>query len=163
MKQTIVFIMFLLLSCADAKREEEVVVEENREEDLGNLPPASVAADTTDGKPYIAILENERFNGISISKNELRQIEKLLVETVEVFNVKNPDNKIDLRYYKRQYVPQVSAQGKKEVTIYGMCSTMGDAWQTHIRHVKDGGKCYFNVVVNLTDNTFDVLYIHGEA
>lgn len=138
-------------------------MEKNREEDLGNLPPASVAADTTEGKPYIAILENELFNGISISKNELLQIDKLLIESVEVFIGNNPDNKIDLRYYKRQYVPQVSAQGKKEVTIYGMCSTMGDAWQKHLRHVSDGGKCYFNVVVNLTDYTFDVLYIHGEA
>jgi hypothetical protein len=127
------------------------------------LPPAPFAVDTTDGEQYKVVLENEDFKELRISTSELKQADILLSKSVAAYNKLHADNPVDLRYYKRQYVPAVNDKGDKEIEIHGLCVTMGDKWKKYAERVSDGGKCYFFVVVNLASNTFGELQPHGEA
>lgn len=133
------------------------------ENDTVRVPPQEFLADTTDGTAYIAILKNDDYKNLSINNDELIQINELLINSVEDFNAKNPDYTINLRYYKRQYVPQLNEKGEKEIAIYGLCATAGELWKQGVIMIHDGGKCYFYVVINLDENTYNTLQIHGEA
>ena len=69
---------------------------------------------------------------------------------------------LEEKYY-RQYVPVINENGEKEVWINFFCSTMKDNWETDLVMVHDGGNCFFNIKVNLTNNTYSDLRINGYA
>ncbi len=160
MKPVLLSLFLFLFSCTDKVRTEGKVMTEN---DTVRVPPQEFSADTTDGRAYIAVLKNDDYKNLSVSKDELRQINSLLIKSIEGFNAKNTDNTIDLRYYKRQYVPQLNEKGEKEIAVYGLCATSGELWKQGIIITHDGGKCYFYVIINLDNNTHTALKIHGSA
>ena len=111
---TIFFLSLLIISCKREKVDNPIETK---------LPEHSVSIDTTDGVPFIAILQLEYSKkSINLSKDEIKTVEVLLRKTVENYNESYEKNYIDLRYYKRQYFPQIDENGDKLVGIYCFCS-----------------------------------------
>lgn len=125
------------------------------------LPPRETQVDTLIIRDYKAVVNQGPFE-VLLSKEEMAVADSLLLKSVENYN-KNSLRPINLRYYIRQYVVEKTDDWKKTVTIYGSCSVGGDSWRSWLMEVKDGGDCYFEVEINLTDKTFGELMPHGEA
>jgi hypothetical protein len=70
---------------------------------------------------------------------------------------------IQLEYYGRQYVAMFNEKGEKEVWINCFCSALDSDWKKEIISVSDGGNCFFQVTVNLTQGRYVDLYVHGEG
>lgn len=72
--------------------------------------------------------------------------------------------KIDLskNHYKKQYIAFLDEKGEKKVWVNCFCSA-GSDWRNEIVEVEDGGDCYFNLVINLSDNSYSFFYVNGEA
>jgi hypothetical protein len=75
------------------------------------------------------------------------------------------ENKIDTNYYhyRRQYVPFVDKAGKRMVWVNCFCEGSDDFsyWKKNIVFVDDGGSCFFNVIINLTDKTYSNLQVNS--
>jgi hypothetical protein len=96
----------------------------------------------------------------TLSEDETKQLEGILKECVQNYNKGLPSNlrgglSIDFsnhRYY-RQYVAVVNDRSEKEIWVNGFCDSLDKQWRMEIVHVKDGGNCYFNMKINLTQRT----------
>ncbi|SFQ63655.1 hypothetical protein [Flavobacterium akiainvivens] len=154
----------LLLLAACQKKEAPV----NAEKPKGDIElvsiPMPISADTLKIKDYRAVIANEDFPGLSLSKEEIAQADALLYKSLDTYNQKENREDINLRYYIRQYVPELNEKGEKQVMIYAMCSIFeGDGWRKHLSHVNDGGDCFFEVLINLEKNTVSELWPNGHA
>lgn len=69
---------------------------------------------------------------------------------------------IDLTRYKRQFIAVLNAKGEKEVWANCFCNTSLN-WRKEEVVVYDGGNCYFNVKINLTEATWYDMMVNGEA
>lgn len=69
---------------------------------------------------------------------------------------------IALKHYKRQYLA-VKIKEEKIVFIQCFCNEEHKNWQSEMIHVCDGGKCYFDVYINLTQKTTQPIAVNGEA
>ena len=68
---------------------------------------------------------------------------------------------IDLKKYKRQYLPYRDVNGQKIISIYAFCDKYS-SWQTKVYSGRlYGGICYLQLKVNLSEKTFDYLKIGG--
>jgi hypothetical protein len=54
-----------------------------------------------------------------------------------------------LSIYRRQYVAVITEKGEKEVWVNFICGDYGH-WRNSPVFVDDGGKCYFQLFINLT-------------
>ena len=105
----------------------------------------------------------------SLDASELKAIDQLLVECIADYNLNEvPKRKnifgaapIELEDYKRQYVPIINEQGEKEVSINCFCSALDVDWRKEQVIVLDGGDCFFNLKVNLTQMKYYDLHING--
>ena len=75
------------------------------------------------------------------------------------------ENNINTNYfhYRKQYVPFIDKKGKRKVWINCFCEDSYDFsyWKKNIVFVDDGGSCFFNVIINITDRTFSDLRVNG--
>jgi hypothetical protein len=150
----------------------------------GSNNKATDKEDTTDitnsiDSSIIAIIPFERFGGWVFKKhytpailttNDIEKIELLLSKCVTDYNNKLLSDKkehfgIDMtkHKFKRQYVAAVNDKGEKEVWINCFCEIGGDNWKTSIIFVEDGGNCFFNLKVNLTNENCYDLSVNGYA
>ena len=67
-----------------------------------------------------------------------------------------------LKTYKRQYVGFVR-DGRKCIYANFFCNDHRMVWKTEELIVKDGGDCYFQIKVDLTQNRCFDLHVNGEA
>ena len=58
-------------------------------------------------------------------------------------------NLFPLSIYRRQYVAVITEKGEKEVWVNFICGDFGH-WRNSPVIVDDGGKCYFQLFINLT-------------
>ncbi|OJJ18224.1 hypothetical protein BKI52_25720 [marine bacterium AO1-C] len=116
----------------------------------------------------------------SLNEQELKLIESILFQAVYAYNVerekqfaqyqtKYPDDALDkqqflinLTQYKRQYVAVINTQGQKEVWVNCFCSADFD-WRQEIVTVLDGGKCFFNLKINLAQKQYYDFAVNGSA
>lgn len=131
---------------------------------------------------YTQIFENG--TPTSLESNDLKTIEKCLYATVTDYNQKrlaefkkykkqNPnytgkeeDVIINLKYYKIQLmpvIPRVELKGSKMVWINCFCSTYSSNWKENIIQAKGGGKCYFNLKINLSTKQYYDFIVNGVA
>ncbi len=75
----------------------------------------------------------------------------------------NEDFMIELKNYNRQYVPVINARGEKEIWVNCFCIINGTDWRERVVIVDDGGKCFFNLKINLTARTYYDESVNGEA
>ena len=102
---------------------------------------------------------------MQLTSTDLKEIDKILLRFAEDYNKHilsflspNDDKRnylINLKDYKRQYTPTTNSKGEKEVLIYCMCQTFKFDWKKERMAVRDGGKCYFMVKVNLSTKDFE--------
>ena len=164
--------LFFISSCTN------VAHEETRQEPV--IPPASQLSDTTDGTPYIAIISDRKDGkNFKLSKTDIILIDSLLNAAAKEYNIEqtkriehaskklvDSDRKrllIDLRYYKRQYLPYINEKGERAVWIYCFCTYWKEDRKTKVICVDDGGKCFFQLTINLDNRTIGILSTNGYA
>ncbi|MGZ4054149.1 MAG: hypothetical protein ACXVPU_13435 [Bacteroidia bacterium] len=165
-------IFFLLCSCTQTADKTSDI---SKTDSLISKANISIA-DTT-----YAIIQNDSAKPISLSSEEIKEIEKIVVDVINKYNVEEettfnkmkkeyPEKKydksdfiIDLNQYKRQYIPSINSKGEKEVLINCFCSYMDTDWKKDIVIVEDGGNCFFRLTINLSTKKADRLMINGIA
>lgn len=99
-----------------------------------------------------------------LSADEIAQSKEIIKKAVDEQNAKqkNAYRLIKLVGYKYQLSPFLNEKGEKEVWINSFCEAR-ENWKTQIITVEDGGSCYFNLFINLTQNSYTKFYVNGEA
>ena len=132
----------------------------------------------------IDLLQNTVLN-IDTSTIAILEIDQWLAKrlsSIKSFNLTNADiksineifikcvlkNNIDISSfrYRRQYVSFIDNTGHKKVWINCFCLTTYDDlnyWRKSPVIVEDGGRCFFNFIVDLTDNSFSDFEVNGDA
>jgi|GEM_PF-1562598 len=112
----------------------------------------------------------ERAIPFQLTKKDIKKIYKLLNDCINSKIKKEDTTKrfsqyINLKNYKRQYVPFINSKGEKKVYINCFCfheyENEFEDWKKSLVEVEDGGKCYFHLIVNLTNNSYEKLYTNG--
>lgn len=67
------------------------------------------------------------------------------------------------RPYYRQYVAIINVAGEKEVWINCMCAIGSGNWKKQIIRTKNGGNCYFNLKINLTQKIYYDLIVNKNS
>jgi hypothetical protein len=115
----------------------------------------------------------------SLSPGEIDLAERLLQDCIDKYNVdqqkefermkkRYPDARrrdyiIELSRYKRQYVCVINPKSEKVVWVNCMCCPFDPEWRKSISEMKDGGNCYFNLKIDLTNRRCFDLTVNGEA
>lgn len=101
----------------------------------------------------------------NLDDSEIEKLENITSEAVEKYNLKqNEYGKIkDLSEYKFQYIPVYNSKREKEVWVNAFCSDFKIDWKKQIVAVDDGGSCYFNLKINLTNSNVYDFWVNGEA
>ena len=91
-----------------------------------------------------------------LTKQDIKIIDSLLV-------IGTRNEKLDLKEYKRQYIVYVDEKGNKNVYINCFCSSdeFKDYWKKELVRVDDGGRCFFNVTINITKLYIEHIDING--
>ncbi len=100
-----------------------------------------------------------------IDETETAQIDSLICKAVAQHDAKqNENSKIgDLSEYKFQLISVLDEKSEKKVFVNAFCSPVDNKWKTELFIVTDGGKCFFNLGLNLTNNTFNNFSVNGDA
>ncbi|WP_310396314.1 hypothetical protein [Hymenobacter sp.] len=70
---------------------------------------------------------------------------------------------ISLPAYKRQLIAVTDARGEKQVWVNCFCEGSESYWRKEVVDVDDGGNCFFNVKINLTQATWYDMMVNGSA
>ncbi|UFK97838.1 hypothetical protein [Kaistella faecalis] len=169
-KFTLLLIIFSSFSCNKKDNLEPVVVQFQEFK----------KSDTLEERNYIAVFDDKTEKKTTLSKSELKIINTNLVEAVNKFNNElklkiekwNKENesnkrnfndeKIDLRYYFRQYSVLINENGEKIINVFCFCGYMSD-WREEKIHVMDGGDCYLNSRINISKKIVEYFGTHGLA
>lgn len=124
----------------------------------------------------ITILSSEKidFSGFKDSiPAKLTNADLVLIDTFLISSVRNHnrgidstklyEDYIDLKKYKRQYVPYINSKGEKIVFINCFCNGIDNSgtWKKKLLVVEDGGRCFFAVIINVTKKIYHQLLING--
>jgi len=113
-----------------------------------------------------AFLFDSAYRSTVLTKTDFLNIEKLLTLCITKYNRRQKSwKRIDLRGYVRQIVPVINSKGEKIVWINCLCLYGGEnkEWRNGIITADDGGKCYFNLKINLTNKLYFDLMVNGQA
>ena len=129
-----------------------------------NVPSAYVSIDTADGQQFRVVIQEGK-KVVSVSESEMHLVDSLLKQQIEEHNRKSGKAfSIDLSKYKRQYFPSIDTNGDKIVEVNCFCQVHNDDnWKKQRVEVHDGGKCYFNIKVDLTTLTVLNFHVNGQA
>jgi hypothetical protein len=121
--------------------------------------------DPEGGSPF-----DNSYKSTVLSQSDLKSIDSLLNACLANYNKRfEKDHKeltIDYKKYnyRKQVIVVANKNGEKEVWLNCFCKSRGsDKWKTEIISVDDGGKCYFNLKINLTTQKFYELVVNGYA
>jgi hypothetical protein len=133
-----------------------------------------------DEKVYTTLSKNSIPS--SLTDSDFVTIDEVLSACIDKYNneqtteykkmiKKYPKNGIELKYfvidlqgYYRQYIVVENSRGEKEVWVNCFCTIQDmDYWKKQVVFVKDGGKCFFNLRINLTKKTFIDFIVNGDA
>lgn len=132
--------------------------------------------------PYDSIKHLQFIEGRQavVTKAEVAELNNLFSRCVSGFNVGAEKNYIEdkkkfpgdqlkkdsyvlaIDRYKRQYIAVINEKGEKVVWINCYCSNEAHV-SKDVEIVLDGGNCYFNLKVNLTDKKCSEFSVNGEA
>ena len=162
----ILFILILLLAYTIPAHAQKIpksqytVLEYGTKDALfaGRFPQGATATTLSDEE--IACIEQILQAGvIEENKRELTRFNEL--------KRKMSDLKVDtivFKKYKRQYIAAITSGGEKIIWVNCLCSDFkNDNWRKHIVKVRDGGNCFFNVMISLSKKTYYDLRINGWA
>lgn len=100
---------------------------------------------------------------LTIDDQEFISIQELIAKSVKEYNSsKNENEKIqNLSEYKFQYLPVTDEKNQKIVYVNAFCNAFEINWRKDIVEVDDGGKCFFNLKINLTNSAVYDFYVNG--
>ena len=104
----------------------------------------------------------EKASVTDLNENEISNLKRILEDALSQYNLLKTKD-IDLNKYKLQFVPVINKMGEKEVWVNGLCKQNGENWKHEIILIDDGGNCYFNLKINLSNNKYYDLIVNGEA
>ncbi|MEJ4087647.1 hypothetical protein [Galbibacter orientalis] len=178
MKALIFIILISISSCNETKKTTEIESTENTQTEFKLVESDFVILPFNNDWHWIfkdvqptkltqsELIEIESILKIAVKENNERQKVNL-----KKHNEEYPKNKwsetgfeLKLNGKKRQYVPVINQNGEKEIWINFFCNNWeSDSWKTDLMIVHDGGNCYFNLKVNLTNKAYSELMINGYA
>jgi hypothetical protein len=103
---------------------------------------------------------------VTLTPGELAELSDLLQETVAKHNrtTKSAAYRIgSLRKFYFQLVAFTNEKGEKQVWINALCDVAGTRWKDNLVDVQDGGNCYWQVRINLTQKTAGQVQVNGYA
>ena len=179
MVKTLIFIILISISsCNRTEKTTEMVATENTQTEFKLAKSDFVILPFN--KDWYWIFKDVK--STELTQSELIEIENILKIAVEENNRRQkvnlkkhneeyPKNKwsetgfeLKLKGKKRQYIPVINQEGEKEIWINFFCNEWeSDGWKNDLMIVLDGGNCYFNLKVNLTNKTYSELIINGYA
>ncbi len=101
-----------------------------------------------------------------ISEDEISFLNLLLMNSIKTYNSKKKKNEqIDLDEYRFYYVPMMTEKNEKLIFVFAYCSDRSREWLelSDLFDIRDGGNCYFRLVINLTNKTEGWVIANGEA
>lgn len=174
MKSIFLFLLsaFLLFSCGQTSNEIKEDIKISNNEKVNPVLKSEIPSDT-----IFVIIPCRNCKQANLSNKDIVEIEKLLIKCIDDYCEKlkkfnGVSLTIDIKKYRRQYVPSINDKGEKEVWINCFCSDKEknmkgeDAnWKKDIigEMVIDGGYCYFNFTVNLTTGKYTDLSAHSQG
>jgi hypothetical protein len=130
-------------------------------------PPIVLVSKWTDKTVYTIINDNaiNHNRSYEMLPEDLRTVEEMFSLCISEFNGSTNTDKVNPSDYKRQYVPIMNEKDEREVWINCFCAFRehNEEWKKGIIRVKDGGKCYFNLKINLSKRFYYALNFNGEA
>ena len=102
------------------------------------------------------------------SDDDINTAEKLLLQAFED-QKRGTINRLlnkSLDDYDRQFIGAIDESGDKIIWINLFCKSEEISfkdWKNKLVFVKDGGKCYFNLKVNITKNIYTDFMVNGEG
>ena len=97
----------------------------------------------------------------SLTNMNMQAIEKVFKKSLVENNMSKSN-----RHYKRQYVPYIDKNGHRCVWINCFCSDYSNDysdWKKSIILIQDGGSCYLNLTIDLTDMSYSNFEINGSG
>lgn len=180
MQKQNLYLLIILFSVFNCKKIEKT----NNEIDKKTVKvkiPEEKPADTIKEPDYIVIFDEETGYKTDLSQNELKVINQNIIKAVNDYNDKlkisldkwNKENKsssldfekekLNLRYFYRQYFVTKNNSGDKIVRVFCFCSDFNGIWKNEEVHVNDGGDCFLNVKINVSKNKIEYFGTHGKA
>jgi hypothetical protein len=99
----------------------------------------------------IVVLRKSLFHtgtSFKLTKNDFKRVDSIL-------NICTIKYGLSLPRFKRQYYPYKAKDGSKHVYVNCACYVDDiNRWRKEEIIVTDGADCYFNVIINLKDNTY---------
>ncbi len=154
---TIIFIASLIFACNNSTN--------------STLEYQTLAIDTTNTHIFSWDTSRCQFpknsDPLSLSGADIFYIDSLLRDVVDSFNIKiSPrlynafdtnvrieDFFIDLRKYRKQYIPYQDVNGQRILTVYAFCDST-NYWKTEIGYPRlHGGVCNLQMPINLTEKS----------
>jgi hypothetical protein len=94
-----------------------------------------------------------------LSNQEASETIGLLTIAVE----KEFHSKLQLENYKIQLMPLENSNGQREVLVNCFCHGDYENWRKTIVDTRDGGSCFFKVIINLGDKTNSLFMVNSKA
>ena len=104
------------------------------------------------------------YESYDLSKSEIRSCEKIIKEEIDKYNNDPHFGTVELEKYGRQYVAAKSPLGQVIVYVNCFCNAdnFPDREQYEVR-ASDGGSCYFQFMINLTEEKILDFEMNGVA
>jgi hypothetical protein len=162
MRQILFYILVVLLSSCGQRDDKSSTKVDNKNSinDPCIIPPANdsnsavIEYDTAAFTLFPSICKNAKSTDLTIE--EINKIDKLINECTAKYS----DSLYALVAYKRQYVPVTNDYGQKIIWINFFCDYYS-YWKKQPIIASGGGKCYFQVKVNLTTKYYYDFSING--
>jgi hypothetical protein len=169
--------MFLIFSAVCSCGQSNSV--DRKVDNIANLNNKTDTTPITQFHPdtsIIAILPIDQVNhwlfkdikAMALTNQDLNKIEQVLRDCINKHNTKQDTTKqfsefIDLKKYKRQYIPFIDTKGERKVYVNCFCiSDWGfDYWKKNLVQVNDGGSCFFQLTINLTELKYEQFSTNG--
>ena len=102
----------------------------------------------------------------TLNQIEVDEMEPYIIKALNEYN-KRLENKNRLGYtkieYRRQYYAGIDKKGDKVVWVNFFCVYEYVKWRTVPVMVKDGGSCFFNLMINLKTKKVYEISVNGEG
>jgi hypothetical protein len=146
LKIVVLILLMTIISCTSNRQNPEAV----------NTPNNQVILDT---RRYTIISEDTTFK---VSNDDVQLTYQVLKNVVDSLN-KHRNKPLDISQYRFQTVPLPSKNGQRVFWVNSFCNGGDQNWKTQIYQVEDGGKCFFNIKIDLTTMTYFDLFVNSLA
>ncbi|MEO7214099.1 hypothetical protein [Mucilaginibacter sp.] len=107
---------------------------------------------------------SKNFEPATISAKEIQMIEKIISVTTTEHNKQSKSRISNPGKYYKQIIAVTNLKGEKEVWVNCFCTAYEKRhWRKGVVLVLDGGPCFFNIKINLSNNTVMSLAVNGVA